>query len=233
MRRHGWAFCLGLLLGGSAAAQPPAAGEPTPPAPDLPGIVVAQERGTLPLVKPDSMPPRGDAAAEPGVLSVSDSAGASGTPVVPPAGEVPMPATVSGAAGCATPAGGSVGSKPTFGAIRDWCTFRSQSRQSGHFITPYRPPLYTWFPCERRCGPCGAWAFPGPVPPVAGIISPGPIPASPVDPLAGGAVPGPAPETEVLSGFMKTPDGLNFAPGGAPMACPTTQVHRVSHWRPK
>ena len=233
MRRHGWAFCLGLLVGGPAAAQPPAAGEPTPPAPDLQGIVVAQERGTQPLAKPDQMSPTSD-ATEHGVLPVPDSAvGGPGVPAVPPIGDPAMPGTVAGAPGCATPAAGPEGGKPTLGAIRDWCTFRSQSRQSGHFITPYRPPLQAWFPCERRCGPCGAWAFPGPIPPAAAILLPGPVPPGPATSEVGGPIAGPGPETEVLSGFMKTADGLNFAPGAAPRACPTTQVHRVSHWRPK
>ena len=184
MRRHGWAFCLGLLVGGPAAVP-----EPADPVPGTPG---------------------GD-----------------------PGADMPMPAMVGGPPPCTTSTAGPVSAKPTFAAIRDWCTFQSQSRQSGHFITPYRPPLQAWFPCERRCGPCGAWAFPAPVPPVAAVLVPAPVAPAAAAPQVTVPGMGPGPETEVLSGFMKTADGLNFAPGVAPMACPTTQLHRVSHWRPK
>src|SRR4051812_2351432 len=42
MQRHGLAFCLGLLMTGLAAAQPPADGERYPPPPHLPGVVVGK-----------------------------------------------------------------------------------------------------------------------------------------------------------------------------------------------
>jgi hypothetical protein len=239
MRRHGWTLCLGLLVGGPAAAQPPAAGESSPPAPDLPGVVVAQEKGVLPLVQPE---PKKD-AVEPGTLPIPDSSKPDpGAPAAPVPVDMPGPTAPSLVAPpCAAPAAGPGCPKAGSGSVLDWCTFRSHATQSGHFVTPYRPPLIAWFPCERRCGPCGAWPTPVLLPaPVPAVVVPGPTVAPVVPAPAGPAptppqvgCPGPAPETDVLSGFMKTPDGLNFAPGVAPLANPTTQVHRVSHWRPK
>ena len=170
MRRHGWAFCLGLLVGGPAAAQPPAAGELPPPAPDLPGVVIAQAKGSRPLAAADALPPTAEPAAEPGTLSIPDGPRTTaialadpGAPAVPPPADGPMPIAVGGpgAPPCPTPAAGPGCAKPTFGSVLDWCTFQSKSRQSGHFITPYRPPLIAWFPCERKCGSCVPWTVPG------------------------------------------------------------------------
>jgi hypothetical protein len=245
MRRQGWAFCLGLLVGGPAAAQPPAAGELPPPAPDLPGVVIAQAKGSRPLAAADALPPTAEPAAEPGTLSIPDGPRTTaialadpGAPAVPPPADGPMPIAVGGpgAPPCPTPAAGPGCAKPTFGSVLDWCTFQSKSRQSGHFITPYRPPLIAWFPCERKCGSCVPWTVPGMAAPVGAVVIPAPVAPvppgpAPVAPQVSGPTPGPEPE--VLSGFMKTGDGLNFAPGAAPMANPTTQLQRVSHWRPK
>src|SRR5947208_5008848 len=70
MQRQGWAFCLGLLVSGLAAAQPPADGERYPPAPDLPGVVVGQTGGGKPVEK--SLPDRPNElsvqTAEPGPI---------------------------------------------------------------------------------------------------------------------------------------------------------------------
>lgn len=244
MRRHGWALCLGTVLAGSAAAQPPAGAERLPPAPDLPGEVVGRQPGaTTPapvdglVVKPIA-PPAGPLPAE--VLAVP------GSTVAAPANPV-GPASVGGTAAPCPPAPacptGKSGCGIGFWEIKDWLLFRSQSRQSGHFVSPYRPPLYTWFPCEPNRAPCGFGpmiAAPGCAPIIGSpaLGNPGPEglppptgPGSP-PPLAGGTPVGKCLDAEVLTTFQPVAPGLGFTPGAAPMANPTTQV-KPTGFKPK
>jgi hypothetical protein len=132
------------------------------------------------------------------------------------------------------------------GDVTEWLLFRSKSRQSGHFITPYRPPLQAWFPCEPRVGGCGVGGagcvggVPGPVIPGTSIpVPPGglptPAPADPTSagpPLPGGMAVGKCLDAEVLTTFVPVAPGLGFTPGVAPMANPTSQVKPTS-WKPK
>jgi hypothetical protein len=231
-------------MSGTAAAQPPTHVEQSPSPPDLPGVVVAQSPGSPPSARVEVAPftdraPRPPAALEPAPLAFDGTMPLPGTPV---SGTLPFPgdaATIG--APCPAPAGGPGCAKRGFGSIDAWLMFRSRARQSGHYLTPYVPPLQAWFPCEPRRG---VWVsscagVPGPLPcptvavPPPMMVAPGPAaplpPGVPVSPET--ACPGP--ETDVLLGFKKVGDGLNFAPGVAPMSDPTKQLHRVSHWRPK
>jgi hypothetical protein len=224
MRRQGWALCLGLFVGGTVAAQPPATGGRNPPAPQMPGEVIAQTPGNRPVTT--AAWPTKSSAVKP-AQAVADAPrppsppAVSGTPITATVGPVggspamePLPPAPPGSA---SPDAGSCWGG--HGGCREWLLFRSHARQSGHYVTPYTPPLLAWFPCEPRNGPCG---LPGA--PVcaggAGQMPPGhPAPGCP-------AVDAPPP-------FIKTGDGLSFSPGGAPMANPTTQVSSKTHWRPK
>jgi hypothetical protein len=247
MRRHGWAFSLGLLACGTVAAQPPAGAGHSPPAPDLPGVVIAQyapDRSPVnPVVPPFTDRAPKTVAPEPGPLHIES------TPV--PAEGTPVSSAIQTLPGtpCATPAPAAGCEKRGFGSLSAWCNHRSRAGYGLKVPFPYYPPLQAWFPCEPRwpivayAAPCAAKA---PCPAPCGSVPPGNVIAGP-DPMApsppAGVVPGrpqvgcPASpaclEGDVLSGFKKVGDGLNFAPGVAPMSDPTKQVHRVSHWRPK
>jgi hypothetical protein len=244
MRRHGWALCLGALLTGTAAAQPPAGEERFPPAPELPGEVVGQ----LPAPRPtatagdtkDARPAAPLAAPLPDVVMApfSSTATATVTPVEP----APIKAPASPSA-CPPPAGGPTVKKGCgigFWDVTEWLCFRSKSRQSGHFVTPYRPPLYTWFPCEPQRGPCvpgcagGALPLPLGVPvPEGSLPVPAPLaPGSADTTLGGGVAVGKCLDAEVLTTFQPVAPGLGFTPGGAPMANPTTQV-KPTTFKPK
>jgi hypothetical protein len=250
MRRHGWAFCLGLFLTGAATAQPPADEDRFPPPPDLPGEVISQLPGPKAV---DATPPKdGRPAPLPDLQPVpyTGTVSAAVAPVEPPPAAVPpVLGMVAPAAPCppAAPA-----CRPScgigFGDIQEWLLFRSQSRQSGHFVTPYHPPLYAWFPCEPGKGPCCVGGFPAkpgcavgaagtPVtvttPAVAqgGLPVPNPeVPVAPELPLGGGAPIGKC--AEPLTTFEPVGAGLGFTPGRAPMANPTTQI-KPSSWRPR
>lgn len=242
MRRHGWALCLGALLTGSAAAQPPASEERFPPAPDLPGEVVGQlpapRAATTPADPKDAKPVAPAAAPLPDTVLAPYTSTATTT-------VAPVPA-VPPAAPCPPVAGGPSGKKGCnigFWDVKDWLCFRSKSRQSGHFVTPYRPPLYTWFPCEPRQGACGAGPLvggPGCAGPVPGALAPEgtlPTPGSadamaPAVPLGGGTAVGKCLDAEVLTSFQPIGPGLGFTPGGAPMANPTTQI-KPTTFKPK
>ncbi|WP_020472113.1 hypothetical protein [Zavarzinella formosa] len=50
MKRQGWALCIGMVVGGTAVAQPPADGERYPPAPEMPGVVISKPSGDRPTV---------------------------------------------------------------------------------------------------------------------------------------------------------------------------------------
>ena len=67
MRRHGWTFCLGLLVAGPALAQPPADTERFPPAPDLPATLVSKPAGGRPVATAGPLPVR------PASLKASDA----------------------------------------------------------------------------------------------------------------------------------------------------------------
>ena len=230
MRRHGWALCLGAILTGTAAAQPPASEERFPPAPDLPGQVVGQlpaapagdPTGRGPV--PPAAAPLPDAALAP----FSSTATATVAPVGPAAAPCPAPVARKGC---------DIG----WGDIKEWLLFRSNARQSGHFVTPYRPPLIAWFPCEPRRPPCGAGpVIGGPIGPPPAVMPvpdgplPAPTPAAPIspEPLAGGVAVGKCLDAEVLTTFQPVAPGIGFTPGGAPMANPTTQIKPTS-FKPK
>jgi hypothetical protein len=228
MRRHGWALCLGALLTGVAAAQPPANEERFPPAPDLPGQVVSQPP-TVPVGDakdarpvPPAAAPLPDAALAP----YSSTATTTVAPVGAAAAPCPAPAARKGC---------DIG----WGDIKEWLLFRSNARQSGHFVTPYRPPLIAWFPCEPKRLPCGVGpVIGGPIgPPPAGVPVPegplpAPAPASTEPPLGGGVAVGKCRDAEVLTTFQPVVPGIGFTPGGAPMANPTTQIKPTS-FKPK
>jgi hypothetical protein len=232
MRRHGWALCLGAFLTGLAAAQPPANEERYPPAPDLPGQVVGQ----IPTAP---------------VNDVKDA-----KPVAPPAGPLPdaviapynstatatvAPVGPAATAPCPAPAARS-GCHIGIGDLTEWLCFQSKARQSGHFVTPYRPPLFTWFPCEPKRPPCGVGPVIGaPVnlPPAVLPAPDGALPApgtagpTSTDPaLGGGVTVGKCLDAEVLTTFQPVAPGIGFTPGVAPMANPTTQIKPTS-FKPK
>ena len=235
MRRHGWTLCLGALLSGSVAAQSPTSNERFPPAPDLPGEVVSQVPGAPPPAKAaDSKDVNPTASPLPDALLA---------PVTPPPAPIvpvgPSALTVPGApASCARPA--KSGCNIGFWEIADWLCFQSKSRQSAHFVTPYRPPLQAWFECEPRKAPYGiipASCGTGPVlpAPVGHHPLPAPTPVGPISPeppLAGGTPIGKCLDAEVLTSFQPVAPGLGFVPGATPMANPTTQVKPTS-FKPK
>src|SRR5262245_21384403 len=151
MRRPGWAFCLGLFLAGTAAAQPPADEDRFPPAPDLPGQVVAQHSEAM--ASQTSAPKGANPAALPEFQSAPTADKGSAVPAL---GMFPPPAPCPPAAPAARK-GCSIG----FGDIQEWLLFRSRARQSGCYPPAYYPPLYTWFPCEPGKGPCCVGGTPG------------------------------------------------------------------------
>jgi hypothetical protein len=240
MRRHGWALYLGLLAGAPAVAQPPADSERFPPPLDLPGIVVSQPRGSRPTVTVATQPISLNSQNLPSLPDTEPVSTPTATTTIAPINSVPVaPVMVPPAADCPAPANGAA-CGAGHGSIIDWATFRSQSRQSGHYKPRYTPPLFTWFlPCDPKrngYGPrlvsvagngCATGFGPmvGPAP--AGSVD-GPVPVSP--PVAG-TLPG-CPDKDALTSFEKIGDGLGFAPGGAPMAAPTTQA-KPSKWRPR
>ena len=81
--------------------------------------------------------------------------------------------------------------------------------------------------CARRRKWLRHWLWANGRARAAGSVD-GPVPVSP--PVAG-TLPG-CPDKDALTSFEKIGDGLGFAPGGAPMAGPTTQV-KPSKWRPR
>jgi hypothetical protein len=243
MRRHGWALYLGLLAGGPVAAQPPANSEHYPPPLELPGVVVGQMRGSPPtapaathrtslkpaepattLLKSDAPSPTATAEVAP----VDSGTPVDGTPVGLPAPAVALPP----GPGCpASPPVAKCGAG--IGSIQDWLLFRSRARQSGHYYPPYRPPLLAWFPCEPGYG-YGARVAPTCAVPAVVPIGPAPVIANvpgSIGPPAALRLPA-CPDKEALTSFEKIGDGLGYAPGGAPMAEPTTQV-KPSKWRPR
>src|SRR5687767_6308485 len=143
MRRHGWAFSLGLLVCGTVAAQPPAGAGHSPPAPDLPGVVVAQSTSDRPTTNPEAPPfsdraPRGP-AQEPVPLSIEGNAGlVEGMPA-------PAIQTMPGAP-CATPVPAAGCEKRGVGSLSAWCNHRSRAGYGLKVPFPYYPPLQAWFP---------------------------------------------------------------------------------------
>jgi hypothetical protein len=246
MRRHGWAFCLGAILASTAAAQPQSDEERYPPAPDLPGTVVGQLPPPRPVDEPKAAPkaepkaPAKDAkpAAPNPDVTVVPNGSTPATPVIPlepapaAAGVLPPPAN------CCPPA--RSGCHIGYADIREWFCFHSKARQTGHYVTPYRPPLYAWFPCEPKPIPAvgPACATPGPVAPAplaAGVVDEESVPTGdgpPASPLGGGVPIGKCLDAEVLTNFQPVNPGLLFTPGAAPTANPTTQV-KPSSFKPK
>lgn len=226
MRRHGWTFCLGLLVGGPALAQPPADTERFPPAPDLPGVVVSQPAGGRPVAtagpvsirsssyKPSDAPaplPLPAVKSSPYLPVATVVSAQVATPVVKPVAEF---APCAPAAACAAPACGGGG----HGNVMDWLCFRSQVRDWGCVPKKYVPPLQAWFPCTPKAG-CSTCA-----PPI-GIPFDAALPAGKPGSMIEGTEPPPAPP--------KRGDGLSFDRGAAPMAAPTTQTGIRSSWKPK
>lgn len=256
MQRHGWTFCLGLLVIGLASAQPPADLERYPPAPDLPGVVVGQSNAAKAATKPTS----GDAklvSANPDEPAPAPrSLEGEPKPTGPAVSVVVSP--TEGAAKPTLPAPAALGptndkncklgcgSGDCMTRITDWLCFKSHARQHC-YPSPYRPPLFTWFKCEPMHGPCatgkcGVVAAPTPVTPLPESALPAPAPAgpnpTPKTPSEKGGVTREVPAITIepeadLPGAIRVDTGLRFSPGGAPMAKPTTQVERVSTWRPK
>jgi hypothetical protein len=234
-----------MLVGGAALAQPPADSERYPPAPELPGVVVGQTAGNRPIITADALTTRRTSLkpAEPGPLPEK-------TPpmAIPPVATTTVLAPVTPLAPVAPCAPDSKCAKAEsctggFGHFKDWLLHRSRSRQSGCYIPPYTPPLQAWFQCEPRKAPCGPCASgtktccPVPGFATAQLVPPTLTEEPPT--LPGGEkllVPPGKPdvkEPEAMKGFKPVDVGLSFAPGAAPMACPTTQTEKVSNWRPK
>lgn len=233
MRRHGWALCLGAFLTGVAAAQPPANEERFPPAPDLPGQVVGQVPAVPVSDAKDAKP------APPAAVPLLDSTLA---PYSSTATATVAPVGPAATAPCPAPAARK-GCDIGWGDIKEWLCFRSQARQSGHFVTPYRPPLFTWFPCEPKHPSCGFGPVNGgplvpplvPGAPATDGTLPVPVPDAPISPeppLGGGVAVGKCLDAEVLTTFQPVAPGIGFTPGGAPMANPTTQIKPTS-FKPK
>jgi hypothetical protein len=255
MRRHGWAFCLGAILAGAAAAQPPADEERYPPAPDLPGVVVGQlppprtvdgpkeAPKDAPKAEPKAMPKDARPAVPAPDVTLVPNGSTPATPVIP-VEPVPAPA----AAGMFPPPAGCCptarsGCHIGLTDIREWFCFHSKARQTSHYVTPYRPPLYAWFLCDKPTAPGAGPAFAGTI--TKSAIAPAPLTAGIADdesvptgeevpaPLLGGGVPiGKCLDAEVLTNFQPVNPGLLFTPGAAPTANPTSQV-KPSSFRPK
>jgi hypothetical protein len=245
MQRHGWAFCLGLLAIGSAAAQPPADLERYPPAPDLPGVVVGQSATTIQAADKSAKPatPPGELPFEPIHPPKDKPTPKEGDPTTIPTTTLPAPS--NGVAGpvCNSPSCCSTG---CIDKLKAWLLHRSRAKQSGHYITPYRPPLHAWFPCEPNGNCKGGNCQNGTV-----TVAPTVIPPTDVSPLPPPAVmpktpvtvmPEPRrpeapvvvePRSDLPPGFQSVDVGVKFCPGVAPMAKPTTQTEKVSKWRPK
>ncbi|HJZ94100.1 MAG TPA: hypothetical protein VKE40_24715, partial [Gemmataceae bacterium] len=164
MRRQGWALCLGLFVGGTVAAQPPATGGRIPPAPQMPGEVIAQTPGSRPVTTAAS--PARSSAVRP-AQAVTDAArppgppAPYGTPITATVGPAsPGPAAGPPAVEALPPPPGPASPDAAncwagHGGCLEWLLFRSHARQSGHYVTPYTPPLLAWFPCEPWHGHCG------------------------------------------------------------------------------
>lgn len=246
MQRHGWAFCLGLLAIGAAAAQPPADLERYPPAPNLPGVVIGQTATTIQAAdKTDkTATPAGELPFEP-IQQPKDKPAAPKETVLPDATAVP-PTALPAKTACAGPV-----CKPSCGAgccerIAAWLLHRSRAKQSAHYPSPYTPPLHAWFPCEPRAG-CGGKCDAGIVHGAPTVIPPTDVtplpppavmpPKSPVTALPAPHEPKspaiPEPTSELPPSFQGVNVGVKFTPGAAPMAKPTTQTEKVSNWRPK
>ena len=227
MRRHGWTFCLGLLVGGSALAQPPADTERFPPAPDLPGTVVSKPAGGRPVatagplpirstsLKPSDTPPA-PMPPEPAKPSKPGPYTPVATAVVSPA---PAPVPAQPAAPCPGPDCGS----GDHGSVLDWLCYRSKVRDWGCVPKKYVPPLQAWFPCPPRSG-CSTCPTP------VGVVVETAVPVG-----KPAAAPGPegSPEPPPAPAPMKKIEGVSFSPGAAPMAMPVTQTNIRSSWRPK
>lgn len=257
MRRHGWAFCLGVLFTGTAAAQPPAADERFPPAPDLPGQVVSQSP-TLPKDPPAADQPATPPGSPAPDATVVPNGSTPTTPVIPvePAPVAGMPGALgmfpAAAPWAVTHCRSGWGLDLGFGCgeLKEWFCFRSRARQTGHHVPSYRPPLVAWFPCEPRpaapfpgvvagpvCTSCAqgvpAPAMVAPVVPGTGLPEPAPVvPVTPEPPLTGGVPVGSCPDIDVLTAFQPLGPGLGFTPGLAPMANPTTLV-KPAKFKPK
>jgi hypothetical protein len=253
MRRHGWAFCLGLFLSGAAVAQPPADEDRFPPPPDLPGEVVGQlpsPRPTAKVTQKDAKPaapaPLPDVAPTP----FSGTVKATVIPVDPLV--APAPATACNQPPpCSTTVGHS-GCCISLGDLKEWALFRSNARQSGKFVPPYRPSVFAWLPCDAPNGGCGVYRLNGkagcstcasgtPLPvgvlnstekPAMNAANMPTVPVTLEPPLAGGNPVGKCADSDVLTSFQPVNPGLGFVPGAAPMANPTTQV-KASNWKPR
>ncbi|HEX3151989.1 MAG TPA: hypothetical protein VHR66_28205 [Gemmataceae bacterium] len=249
MRRHGWAFCFGLFLSSAAAAQPPADEERFPPPPDLPGEVVSQLPSPRPAAKVTQKDVKLDAPAPLPDITPTPYSGtvkANVTPVDPLMTAGPT-AGCNQPASCPVPTGHS-GCCISLSDLKEWALFRSQARQSGPYVPPYRPPLQAWFPCDPRSSSCGAGlhAKAGCATCASGMPLPAAVAGAPVNSatkvdappaatepaLLGGNPVGKCADSDVLTSFQPVNPGLGFAPGGAPMANPTTQV-KASTWKPR
>jgi len=251
MQRHGWAFCLGLLVSGLAAAQPPADGERYPPAPDLPGVVVGQTGAGKPVSKaaPDRPTVVSIQADEPAPIPRpldADPKAAGPIVTIDPKDStatksaIPVEGTTcpTGGKGCQ----GGCTSCCSVAKITEWLSFHSNARQSGCLVPPYRKPLQAWFTCEPKCPPGQCAVIPPKplAPPPELPLSP-PTPATPTPKIPAATKtetaplpePTPVPTTDDLPGAIRVDTGLRFSPGSAPMAKPTTQCEKVSNWRPK
>ena len=172
MKRHGWAFGLGLLVSGAALAQPPADSERYPPAPDLPGVVVGQsQKGrpvgkVVPIAGSDANQILAEPAQVPKALEQAPEVTlpAPATTIAKPAISVeatPLPAA------CARPTHGlGLGTGKHLDCVsrfQNWLCFRSRAKQQGCYVTPYRSPLQAWFDCDPKrgtCGPCASVQMP-------------------------------------------------------------------------
>jgi hypothetical protein len=202
-----------MLALAPAAAQPPADSERYPPASELPGTVVSMPSLGQPIQELKEPAKEAVPTEMPAPQPAKHDAPPAETPCLT-VGPVCKPCH----SGC-------------FDKLKEWLMFRSRARQSGHYPSPYTPPLHAWFPCDpnhKSCGPAGpvkvpGWAPPGPMPPPK-PVEVGPSPS---------VIPPGAEKSDPSTGIKQIDAGLSFSPGGAPMAAPTTQTEKVSTWRPR
>ncbi len=227
MRRHGWALSLGLLFGGTIAAQPPADSERFPPAPELPGTIVSKPvGGARPVASVGQVPvrtasrrtseldltPKVESKPRPYSPIVTATSAAIETPLEKSIEPAATP-TKHGAAGWDGPKWHS-GDHGDFSA---WLKFRSQSKGPGCVPTPFTPSLQAWFPCDAKKSCC---------PTNSTVVGSNEMPAS-QGKVVGTLI---APEPDVKPEPRKVSEGLSFTSGAAPMAAPTTQTGK-STWR--
>ncbi len=258
MRRHGWAFGLGLFVNSAAIAQPPADSERYPLAPDLPGVVVGQSQYGRPVGKVVAIGGQGEkqVLAEPAPVPKAIERDRE-TAAPAPADKLAIPAEAM--PGYPRPTQGlGLGTGMHLDCVhrlQEWLCFRSRAK-AGYYVTPYNYPLQAWFPGDPKQKSFSQ--FPSVEIPATGkhhhsttitrqeVVNPSPVV---IPPTSEKTMPMPTPKTglhgpsirptapagegDLPPGYQKVNVGLSFTPGVAPISKPTTQTDRVSNWRPK